>query len=121
MRISDWNSDVCSSDLGIDLADLRQRHALLVGLLLVDRRALRIDLFYLRGDGGIARLSESIIALADLAGGAQLVERLRRSEEHASELQSLMRISYAVFCLTKTKHNKKTTKFHLTFQTKIKP
>src|SRR3546814_4188205 len=77
MRISDWNSDVCSSDLGIDLADLRQRHALLVGLLLVDRRALRIDLFYLRGDGGIARLSESIIALADLAGGAQLVERLR--------------------------------------------
>src|SRR3546814_20004013 len=77
MRISDWNSDVCSSDLGIDLADLRQRHALLVGLLLVDRRALRIDLFYLRGDGGIARLSESIIALADLAGGAQPVERLR--------------------------------------------
>src|SRR3546814_8235919 len=32
---------------------------------------------------------------------------LARSEEHTSELQSLMRISYAVFCLTKTKHNKK--------------
>src|SRR3546814_16417204 len=46
-------------------------------ILLVDRRALRIDLFYLRGDGGTARLSESIIALADLAGGAQLGERLR--------------------------------------------
>src|SRR3546814_2930476 len=32
-----------------------------------------------------------------------------RSEEHTSELQSLMRISYAVFCLKKKKHNKKTT------------
>src|SRR3546814_10836240 len=31
-----------------------------------------------------------------------------RSEEHTSELQSLMRISYAVFCLTKKKHNKQT-------------
>src|SRR3546814_8363039 len=29
----------------------------------------------------------------------------KRSEEHTSELQSLMRISYAVFCLTKNKHN----------------
>src|SRR3546814_12993182 len=64
---------------GIDLADLRQRHALLVGLLLVDRRALRIDLFYLRGDGGIARLSESIIALADLAGGDRKSTRLNSS------------------------------------------
>src|SRR3546814_9311323 len=32
-----------------------------------------------------------------------------RSEEHTSELQSLMRISYAVFCLKKTKHKKKTS------------
>src|SRR3546814_1129965 len=35
---------------------------------------------------------------------------IRRSEEHTSELQSLMRISYAVFCLKKkTKHERKTT------------
>src|SRR3546814_9859155 len=34
----------------------------------------------------------------------------RRSEEHTSELQSLMRISYAVFCLKKKKHNKDTAK-----------
>src|SRR3546814_2559544 len=34
---------------------------------------------------------------------------LRRSEEHTSELQSLMRISYAVFCLKKKKHNKHIT------------
>src|SRR3546814_10699779 len=37
--------------------------------------------------------------------GAHLVGRVGRSEEHTSELQSLMRISYAVFCLNKKKHN----------------
>src|SRR3546814_6590073 len=36
--------------------------------------------------------------------GIELVDRLLRSEEHTSELQSLMRISYAVFCLKKKKH-----------------
>src|SRR3546814_7431475 len=36
----------------------------------------------------------------------RLAERARRSEEHTSELQSLMRISYAVFCWTKTKRHK---------------
>src|SRR3546814_10609156 len=36
------------------------------------------------------------------------VEHLTRSEEHTSELQSLMRISYAVFCLKKKKNNKTT-------------
>src|SRR3546814_6566222 len=35
-----------------------------------------------------------------------LCKSIRRSEEHTSELQSLMRISYAVFCLKKKKHNK---------------
>src|SRR3546814_3880676 len=37
------------------------------------------------------------------------LQRLKRSEEHTSELQSLMRISYAVFCLKKKKKNKKST------------
>src|SRR3546814_7830614 len=41
-----------------------------------------------------------------LAGKAEAVQR-QRSEEHTSELQSLMRISYAVFCLKKKKKNKK--------------
>src|SRR3546814_7646868 len=42
-------------------------------------------------------------AAADLAGGSAIgfVREARRSEEHTSELQSLMRISYAVFCLKK--------------------
>src|SRR3546814_2610681 len=37
-----------------------------------------------------------------------------RSEEHTSELQSLMRISYAVFCLKKKKNNKRTSHYHNT-------
>src|SRR3546814_3825392 len=44
-------------------------------------------------------------ALAE-AGTEQIGEILDRSEEHTSELQSLMRSSYAVFCLKKTKHTK---------------
>src|SRR3546814_3429014 len=38
---------------------------------------------------------------------------VKRSEEHTSELQSLMRISYAVFCLKKKRNNRCTTKTHL--------
>src|SRR3546814_1948741 len=51
--------------------------------------------------------SGSAVAFEQLAPGAQ-----RRSEEHTSELQSLMRISYAVFCLKKTKQDNTTT--HIT-------
>src|SRR3546814_10762100 len=43
------------------------------------------------------------------ARGDGLGDRLERSEEHTSELQSLMRISYAVFCLKKKKNNEKIT------------
>src|SRR3546814_8491994 len=52
-----------------------------------------------RGDGGIARAHCVAVQLG--AGGEQ---HALRSEEHTSELQSLMRISYAVFCLKKKKH-----------------
>src|SRR3546814_15637575 len=50
-------------------------------------------------------------------GAARTVRRLDRSEEHTSELQSLMRISYAVFCLKK-KTTKATTKALLTITTR---
>src|SRR3546814_9609737 len=92
MRISDWSSDVCSSDLGAR-----------------------------RGAGG-GRLAFPATAPADRARqfgrdarcGIDRADRLfpdlrrsrprgRRSEEHTSELQSLIRISYAVFCLKKKK------------------
>src|SRR3546814_7090704 len=45
--------------------------------------------------------------IADLADVERRARRQRRSEEHTSELQSLMRISYAVFCLKKKKNNRR--------------
>src|SRR3546814_5704721 len=74
-------------------------------------RALRpcFHMFQAMGDGVVDRL---IIAQLEMEEGHVLraapiaaVERVRRSEEHTSELQSLMRISYAVFCLKKKKNN----------------
>src|SRR3546814_6776124 len=47
-------------------------------------------------------------------------EKGQRSEEHTSELQSLMRISYAVFCLKKKKHNNKTNKTNQASNTTVK-
>src|SRR3546814_3769572 len=86
MRISDWSSDLCSSDLCRRDAQL-SRPA--VGLAQ-------------RAAGARAARAQALLALdvhrpfrdqGDVAGD--------RSEEHTSELQSLMRISYAVFCLKK--------------------
>src|SRR3546814_3490636 len=59
---------------------------------------------------------------AGTAGGAwPLIHDSGRSEEHTSELQSLMRISYAVFCLKKKKHENHTSKgtsiYHCTSHT----
>src|SRR3546814_4320802 len=93
MRISDWSSDVCSSDLQDSEkagAGGWLQHA-------VGRRATRSGQ---RGNAERKRRRKLLEGLALLrsacVGG--------RSEEHSSELQSLMRISYAVFCLK----NKKT-------------
>src|SRR3546814_8885604 len=111
MRISDWSSDVCSSDLLavaaiVAVVGIRRlivgrwaRGQLLLGhrdqLLLFFRRVLVLD--------------AKTVALDDARRGLVANQRitlllaLRRSEEHTSELQSLMRISYAVFCLKKKK------------------
>src|SRR3546814_3175483 len=107
MRISDWSSDVCSSDLEEHRADREQR--------------LRVAL----AAAELARDDDEHPAEAEQRGGDRAppdplaeedgghVEReqwrdegerdrlCHRSEEHTSELQSLMRISYAVFCLKK--------------------
>src|SRR3546814_5813044 len=102
MRISDWSSDVCSSDLfcvptgrnpspaaakfgcaSLSLAALSQRRG---AHHCIENRGKR-HAYWGCGAGWRARGGE-------------------RSEEHTSELQSLMRISYAVFCLKKKKNNK---------------
>src|SRR3546814_8420517 len=85
MRISDWSSDVCSSPL-----DQAGRRAFALRHLDQPQRI-----------GAVGR-ADHIDGVA--SGGDGLHRRLPvRSEEHTSELQSLMRISYAVFCLKKKK------------------
>src|SRR3546814_3528916 len=51
-----------------------------------------------------------LLVKASAGGGGIGMRRVDRSEEHTSELQSLMRISYAVFCLKKKKHKRSHTK-----------
>src|SRR3546814_6424617 len=115
MRISDWSSDVCSSDLGTaeigDLAADRRlavalrRHAPGLGFGLAALLALQPRLLL-----GIAlEHGQRLGHVADLvlAPGIADLGRLARSEEHTSELQSLMSTSSAGFCLEqKNQHNK---------------
>src|SRR3546814_7291807 len=111
MRISDWSSDVCSSDLmgpgqmiAVDLAE---------GVIYDDHEIKD----QIAGERPYSELIKDFMTVGDLADQpsalaawdkAELTRRqvaanmtLERSEEHTSELQSLMRISYAVFCLKK--------------------
>src|SRR3546814_9772086 len=113
MRISDWSSDVCSSDLGLRILSVQYLgHLPRAGHLVID--AVEIGLPH-RMDrkpvaaacfGRVERHHRArIVHRHDdrAVGDAGLLED--RSEEHTSELQSLMRISYAVFCLKKKKNN----------------
>src|SRR3546814_2345746 len=116
MRISDWSSDVCSSDLIV----ARLAGGALVGSehlrieargALVDRDAL-LALLRLLGRARISRGHLHAGRIGELLHGVHEGEAALighpRSEEHTSELQSLMRISYAVFCLKKTTNQPKT-------------
>src|SRR3546814_7830347 len=123
MRISDWSSDVCSSDLGAvarsvaeqrrhrdaagpggaagDGADEALGHAHCLGGGAAAGRNRR----HAGGAGGARGGAGKAVALHPLALVRAAIWRRGvhrpRSEEHTSELQSLMRISYAVFCLKK--------------------
>src|SRR3546814_1699155 len=109
MRISDWSSDVCSSDLNIrrfgpNRPVRRQRDAVDPLLRLAKPRlavALQHDPPLIRGDGFIQRNLTALQVRHDrleFAEGLLEAHPLRcRSEEHTSELQSLMRILYAAF------------------------
>src|SRR3546814_2301651 len=99
MRISDWSSDVCSSDL--------LRYPTRIGRYGCGGtdRALFIGLRCLRRvfpSGDIVRILDRRRRRRN-RGRRWRIDLRERSEEHTSELQSLMRISYAVFCLEKKK------------------
>src|SRR3546814_9222300 len=122
MRISDWSSDVCSSDLAANR---------LVG---ADGALVPVDPDIARGDRGrqiVAgftadidiRLQQHALRIGwhaaaqcfEMPMSLCTAEPVERSEEHTSELQSLMRISYAVFCLKKKKitpHNTYRRTYH---------
>src|SRR3546814_2305300 len=109
MRISDWSSDVCSSDL-LDYFENSRR-------AVIAQRAYAIA-----NPGQWTGYGPNVWGLTASNGpGGIIVEghgkREVRSEEHTSELQSLMRISYAVFCLkTKTPANNIPTSQNTSYQ-----
>src|SRR3546814_2013925 len=112
MRISDWSSDVCSSDLGGQHRDLQRLGRVRQGLFqLLHQRPLE----HRRIPQAPAVVAVRCVDddAAARAGGPRRIRRRwdqLRSEEHTSELQSLMRISYAVFCLKKKKERQNTKK-----------
>src|SRR3546814_6257056 len=107
MRISDWSSDVCSSDLRVEGDETCEIAG--VGPVSVSAvRRLLSDAFLtlvLRKGSDIRNVTH----LGRQVTAAQRTAMEARSEEHTSELQSLMRISYAVFCLKKNKKTKLTS------------
>src|SRR3546814_2000986 len=114
MCISDWSSDVCSSDLivqaGAPASEVLHRFDPVPQLLKNVRFKGGKPLDDARVQDAIAAAEAELNGTGRLVirpSGTEPVIRVMRSEEHTSELQSLMRISYAVFCLNKKKHHKK--------------
>src|SRR3546814_7194218 len=107
MRISDWSSDLCSSDLAGLGADGALRVGDVVGELhLLAELEHRLGVLDDLGIQGLRHLVATLdrVVGREAAGIGAHQDRVQiRSEEHTSELQSLMRISYAVFCLKKKK------------------
>src|SRR3546814_10453373 len=114
MRISDWSSDVCPSDL---VRALAQRSAdaakdikeligtssgqVTSGVDLVGRTGQTLDHIVMRISEVRSLVTEISATTESQAANLQQVNSAVRSEEHTSELHTLMRSSYAVFCLKK--------------------
>src|SRR3546814_5119737 len=104
MRISDCSSDVCSSDLTEPNPQDGRSNAALARIVYdpANGHKLRLTGEYLDTHlytNGLTGLSASVERLEGFDSGERKRVSLDRPEEHTSELQSLMRISYAVFCL----------------------
>src|SRR3546814_7952477 len=113
MRISDWSSDVCSSDLSTrspwrhPLPFCSWRRRLMQPVVAGGATSIIPAAAMAAPAPAAPRAVAAALAVLHrhqhLPAPARPLHRVRRSEEHTSELQSLMRISYAVFCLTKKK------------------
>src|SRR3546814_6002534 len=117
MRISDWSSDVCSSDLRDGLQALVDKllrwyppdhEVILYEAVRLPIESPRIDRVLLR-DLPAAHYKEYTTLVIPPLGRLRDVAGRARLEEHTSELQSLMRKSSAVFCLKKTQTKKDKT------------
>src|SRR3546814_1154140 len=146
MRISDWSSDVCSSDLrrhepcdrlipvdeqskcgGLNAPKRERSIAVIAATNVVVARPVHTVRPIHRGSNARGNIKRFFVLIVDQlmngfaevafvqrarpktqagAPSSGIVENVPRSEEHTSELQSLMRISYAVFCLTKKQMKK---------------
>src|SRR3546814_2438145 len=105
MRISDWSSDVCSSDLQLVaflLEDREIAHARCQQQ--ADAALRRAQHQRPAGEAELLARFRRCLRCQSTASHCRSVHAASRSEEHTSELQSLMRISYAVFCLKKKKY-----------------
>src|SRR3546814_7910929 len=114
MRISDWSSDVCSSDLRLRPNQHPHNRTSVVTVAVAMRRSFFADFNGSAPVSGSGHWTAAPLATACnrvVHGHQNRTRRLpagcdrrgRRSEEHTSALQSLMRSSYAVFCLKKNK------------------
>src|SRR3546814_8687806 len=115
MRISDWSSDVCSSDLPLSDGDALSRGAPRrrpggqipqppSGGAVFMSDDLTLHAHLIGRQGSRADLNTPVLVI-DQGALDRNIATMARSEEKTSELQSIKRISYAVFCLKKTKQN----------------
>src|SRR3546814_3013534 len=110
MRISDWSSDVCSSDLLLVVGtNAVAAYALEAGGFIPELpdETADFDLAWTETDPQQdAQIVWDLLKAVDATFTVNTERSFQRSEEHTSELQSLMRISYAVFCLNKKNKTK---------------
>src|SRR3546814_2261784 len=119
MRISDWSSDVCSSDLWCHDIETGKIEFCILHLPpshpdhQSPRSSERSQQLLRAAAFEFARSRAGGVDIPEIGFELLIVDapdRHRRSEEHTSELQSLMRISYAVFCLKKKKKDRTSMK-----------